>query len=257
MATPYAVRAFESWLLRGKDRWRSAVLFAVIGPLMFLGAMGSGLGSLVSDHDPRSLDGLGYGDFVAPGLLAASAMQAAVSEATWPVMGAIKWDRSYHAMLASPLPVADIFYGHLMLMVLRLTMGAVAFGVAASALGHGSAGMLLAVPAAILTGAAFAAPLAAWAVGRESDNAFSMVFRVAIMPMFLFSGTFFPVSSLPAPLEALAVVTPLWHGVELCRGLVLDDLTAGRAALHLAYLLALLTAGLVAGRRTFAKALIT
>lgn len=256
MATPYAVRAFESWLIRGKDRWRSAVTFAVIGPLLFLGAMGSGLGTLVSDHDPTSLGGIPYGDFVAPGLLAASAMQAAVSEATWPVMGAVKWDRSYHAMLASPLPVPDIFYGHLMLMVLRMTMGAVAFGAAAGALGHGTAGMLLAVPAAILTGAAFAAPLAAWAVGRKGDNAFSMVYRVAIMPMFLFSGTFFPVSSLPAPLEAAAVVTPLWHGVELCRGLVLADLTAARAALHVAYLTALLAVGLVAGRRTYAKALV-
>ena len=256
MATPYAVRAFESWLIRGKDRWRSAVLFAVIGPLMFLGAMGSGLGSLVSDHDAGAIGGIPYGDFVAPGLLAASAMQGAVSEATWPVLGAIKWDRSYDAMLASPLPVAGIFYGHLMLMVLRLTMGAVAFGVAASALGHGSRGMLLAVPAAILTGAAFAAPIAAWAVGRESDSAFSIVYRVAIMPMFLFSGTFFPVASLPAPLEAAAVVTPLWHGVELCRGLVLDDLSAGRAGLHLSYLVALLVVGLVAGPRTYAKTLI-
>jgi lipooligosaccharide transport system permease protein len=158
-------------------------------------------------------------------------------------------------MLASPLPIADIFLGHLMLMTLRVTLGAVAFGVAAAALGHGSLGLFLAVPAAVLVGAAFAAPVSAWAVGRQSDSAFSMVFRVAIMPMFLFSGTFFPVSSLPAPLEAAAVVTPLWHGVELCRGLVLDDLSLQRAGVHVGYLVALLTLGLVAGRRTYAKAL--
>ena len=256
MATPRAVRAFESWVTRTRKGWRGVVVLSICTPLLFLLAMGSGLGSLVDAE--RSLDGVAYGDFVAPGMLAVAAMQAAVGEATYPVMGALRWDRSYHAMLATPLEVGDIFFGHLMLIAARLLVGAVGFGAVAALLGHVPSPLgVLALPVAVLTGMAFAAPVAAWAITRRSDNEFSILFRLVVIPLFMFSGTFFPLSQLPRGLEVAAWLTPLWHGVDLCRDLALGDVDGRLAVVHLAYLSALLGVGLVAGRRSFARALRT
>ena len=207
MATPYALRAFEGWLTRTRNSWRSASVFAVAGPLLYLAAMGSGLGSIIGRNEPAALEGLAYGDFVAPGLLAAAAMQTAMSESTWTVMGAVKWDRSYHAMLSSPLSVADVLHGHLLLVATRIALGCVAFAAAAVLLGYHSDPLgLLAVPVAVLTGVAFAAPLMAWSVGRQTNSAFSIVFRVVMMPLFMFSGTFFPLSCARAEVRCLTSI---------------------------------------------------
>jgi lipooligosaccharide transport system permease protein len=256
--TPYTVRAFQGWRARSRGRWRSALAFSVLSPLLFLLAMGSGLGTLVRDSAPDSLGGVDYRDFVAPGLLAASAMQLAVGESTWPVMGALRWDRSYHAMLATPLRVVDVFYGHLLNITMRIAMGVLAFAGAAVMVGLRPDPMgLLAVPAAILTGVAFAAPTAAWAIGRKIDSTFSVFYRIVVIPLFLFSATFFPLTDLPTALRVAIVLTPLWHGVDLCRDLALGELVAGETTVHVAYLVVLTAVGLWAGRRTFAKALAT
>ena len=258
MSTPYTVRAFESWVVRTRKGLRGALLFSVAGPLIYLGAMGSGLGSLVTAENPSVLDGVRYADFIAPGMLAAAAMQTAVGEATWPVLGALKWDKSYHAMLATPLRVVDVFYGHLMLIATRLVLSCVTFALAAVLLGFRSGPLgLLVVPAAAFTGIACAAPIAAWSIGRQNDNSFSILFRVIAIPLFMFSGTFFPIETLPRALEVAVQLTPLWHGVELCRGLFLGTLDAGWAVVHVTYLSVLLVTGLVLGQREYAKALST
>jgi lipooligosaccharide transport system permease protein len=96
---------------------------------------------------------------------------------------------------------------------------------------------ILSVPAAVLTGLAFAAPISAFAATQENDSGFNAVFRFGIIPLFLFSGTFFPISQLPAFLQPLAWATPLWHGVELCRGLALGTIDPLGFAVHTGYLL--------------------
>ena len=114
---------------------------------------------------------------------------------------------------------------------------------------------VLALPAAVLTGMAFAAPVAAFAATQESDAGFSTLFRFGVIPMFLFSGTFFPIDQLPAGLRPIAWITPLWHGVDLCRSV---DLGTGRAwllAVHVAYLAAVTVAGVLLARRTYARRL--
>jgi lipooligosaccharide transport system permease protein len=117
--------------------------------------------------------------------------------------------------------------------------------------------VVLAIPAAVLTGMAFAIPIAAFAATLDGDAAFAALFRFVVMPMFLFSGTFFPVSQLPKGLRIVAYFTPLWHGVDLCRSLALGTAPLGRSVLHLAYLLAFIAVGFVVARRTFERRLAT
>ncbi len=248
-----ALRSLEYWAYQYRRTWRGTIASSFLSPVLYMAAMGLGLGSLVdrSGHG-ASLAGGGYLAFLAPGLLAATAMQTAATEATWPVMGAIKWVRTYHAMLATPLRVVDVLAGHLAWMALRLLLvSAIFLGVMAAFGTTPSPWALAALPAAALTGMAFAAPITAFAATRENDAGFSALFRFGIIPMFLFSGTFFPIGQLPAPLRPVAWVTPLWHGVALCRALDLGTATAGPALGHVAYLGAWAAAGTVLARRAF------
>jgi lipooligosaccharide transport system permease protein len=115
---------------------------------------------------------------------------------------------------------------------------------------------ILAIPVAVLVGVAFSAPIAAWAAHTETEVSFVAIFRFVILPMFLFSGTFFPITSLPAPLEALAYATPLWHGVSLCRQLTLGDVELWKALGNLAYLLTFASVGLMTALFTYRRRLV-
>jgi lipooligosaccharide transport system permease protein len=190
-------------------------------------------------------------------MLAATAMTIASGEASWPVMGSIKWTRQYFAMLATPIGTRDIVLGHQLWMTARVaSTSAVYLGVIAAFGGVNSPLGILALPAAVLLGAAFTTPFAAYAATVESDAAFVPINRFVVVPMFLFSGTFFPVSRLPLPLEWLAYATPLWHGVELCRMFTLGHLHALAALGHAAYLLLFVVIGYAWAQRTYAKRLL-
>ena len=179
--------------------------------------------------------------------MAATAMQIASFEASWPVLSAIKWDRQYHAMLATPLRVRDVMLGHQAYFAFRLfLMTATVYFVVITAFGAVTRrSAVLAIPVTVLVGLSFSAPIAAWAAHTQTEVSFVAIFRFIILPMFLFSGTFFPISTLPAPLEVVAWLTPLWHGVTLCRDLTLGDVSLGPDLMHLAYLLAFVTGGSV------------
>ena len=236
--------------------WRSSIWSSLLGPLFYLGAMGFGLGTLVDRHGTASLGGVSYLDFVAPAILASGVMNTAMGEASYPVFGSVKWNRIYIAAQASPLRPADIFRGHLMFMTMRIAMNAAIVTLFICAFGAArSPWVVLASPAAILTGLAFAAPIAAWAVTVKTENSFSYVFRFVMMPLMLFSGTFFPVSQLPGWLRPLAYATPLWHGVALCRGFSLGQIGLLAALGHTAYLATLAGAGIRAGARTYTRRL--
>ena len=252
----FALRELRFWLTDYRRTWRGSVISSVLGPLLYLGAMGAGLGSLVDRHAHATLGGVGYLAFIAPGLLAATAMQTAFGEALYPVLGSVKWVKNYFAAAATPLRPADVFNGHLLFVTLRLTMNCgiflalvAAFGAARSPL------IILALPVAVLTGLAFAPALMAWAVTRTRDTSFSVLMRFLMVPLFLFSGTFFPVAQLPEWLRPVAYVTPLWHGVELCRALSLGSADAGGAAVHVGYLLVLAAAGFAAAHLTYGRRL--
>jgi lipooligosaccharide transport system permease protein len=231
-----ALRSYELWLAQYRRIWRGTVVTSVVTPTLYLAALGVGLGTLVN-RSSNWPGGGSYLDFVAPGLLASAAMQIAAQESSWPVLSAIRWTRTYLAQLATPLGLRDILLGHQLWVVTRVAVASCAYLVVIAAFGGINSPFGALIPlAAILVGTAFSAPVSAFAANAKNDGAFNPLFRFGIFPMFLFSGTFFPVTRLPLPLEWLAYATPLWHGVELCR-----DLASGHVALlaelgHVAYL---------------------
>jgi lipooligosaccharide transport system permease protein len=256
MTWSFAVREFRYWLTNYRRTWRGSIYTSFLSPVLYLGAMGLGLGKLVDAHGTARLGGVSYLAFLAPGLLAAAAMQAGVEESTYPVLGSVKWRRTYYAAAASPLRPADIFHGHLLFTIMRLAMNSAIFLVVMAAFGAiTSPWVLAAVPVAVLTGLAFAAPIEAWAITVSKDTSFALVFRFGMIPLFLFSGTFFPVTQLPVWIRPLAYATPLWHGVALCRSLSLGTATLGGALVHVGYLAALAAVSIVVGNRTYRRRL--
>lgn len=197
--------------------WMGSVFSRFVMPLLFLLAMGIGLGSLVDDAS-GGVDGVPYLLFVAPAMIAVQAMMTAVSESTYPVYGLFTWNRMYHSMLATPLTVSDLLLGHLAVIAAQGGFAAAAFVLVAALFGSFTSWwVLLAVPIGVLVTLAFAVPLFGFTARAKGDSAFNVVYRLVITPLMLFSGAFFPVERLPLVLEVLAWVTPLWHGVELCR----------------------------------------
>ncbi|HVC25013.1 MAG TPA: ABC transporter permease [Acidimicrobiales bacterium] len=257
MTRPLWVRAFGSWIFRYRRTWRGSVATGFALPLLYLAALGAGLGTLVDHHVAgtaavASLGGAGYLPFVAPGLLAGSAMQVATSEATFPVMAAIKWERLYEAMLGTPLRVGDVLAGHLAYIALRTGVTSGAFLLVASGFGAlRSPEAALALPAGVLVGIAFATPLVAFAATQHDAVGFNVVNRVVIVPLFLFSGSFFPISRLPGALQVVAELTPLYHGVALARSCTLGHLAAWSTLGHVSYLACLAALSSLAARRSY------
>jgi len=251
-----AVRPLEFYVAQYRRVWRGTAISSVVTPVIFLLAFGFGLGELV-DRSTTLPDGITYLEFVAPGLLAATAMQLASFEASWPVLSAIKWSRQYHAMLATPLRIGDVLLGHQAFIAGRMLMTATVYLAAIAAFGAVNSPLgVLAIPVTVLVGIAFAAPIAAWAAYTENEASFVAIFRFLILPMFLFSGTFVPLETLPEGLQIVAYVLPLWHGVDLCRQLTLGDVDASSAAIHLGYLFAFTAAGLAAAYYSYRRRLV-
>ena len=254
-AVTHAFRSYEFWLAQYRRVWRGTIVTSVVNPVFYLGALGVGLGTLVNKSSAPP-GGVTYAHFVAPGLLAAAAMQIGSTESSWPVLGSFKWTRTYFAQAATPLGPGTILAGHQLFVVTRLVTSATVYLVVIAAFGGFDSWLgVFALPAAVLTGMAFGAPFAAYAAHIESDSAFVAINRFVIVPLFLFSGTFFPVSRLPRPLELVAYATPLWHGVDLCRGLTLGTIGGPLAAAHVAYLLALAVGGVALARITYSRRL--
>jgi lipooligosaccharide transport system permease protein len=242
-------RVFEHRFLSYRRTFRASIFSSFLSPVLFLAAMGLGLGGYVDQSGTDALGGISYLAFLAPGLLAATAMQSAAFEATFPIMSGLVWSRVFHAMHATPISPRDIALGNLLWMVARLTMISAVFTLVIVLFGAAASWQIvLAIPAAVLTGMAFAGPIAAFAATQSTPNRFATIFRFGITPLFLLSGTFYPLDTLPPILQGLAWLTPLYHGVALTRGLSLG--TAGEEpllmAIHLAVLLAFAIGGALA-----------
>ncbi len=236
--------------------WRGSLFFNFLQPSLFLVSLGLGLGALVGRGGAVFPGGVSFVSFLAPGLLASACMQTGTFESSFPIMGKMTWRRNYDAMCATPIRVIDIVCGELMWIGLRLLMVATAFAVVLVVFGVARGPLVLvAVPAAALTGLAFSAVIMAYAVTLKSGANFNALFRFVITPLFLFSGVFFPIDRLPLWLQYVARVTPLYHGVELVRGLVLHSIGAPTAAVHTLYLMTMVVAGVAAAQWTFTRRL--
>jgi len=256
VATPPIIRVVEREFLVFSRLWRGVVFSLFLNPVLYLVALGLGLGGLVKEHT-GNVEGVTYLQYVTPGVLMAVAMQVAAGESMWPVLGGVKWVRFFHAMVATSITADQVLFGYVLWIGLRAMLGAIAFVIVALALGAiPSAWGILAIPIAGLCAAAFCAPLSAFSVAQDSDVSFPLIMRVGILPIFLFSGAFFPISQLPEWLQKVAMISPLWNAIEL--GLDATTGTYENAIVwHLAVLVACIAAGLWWGTGRFERRLVS
>jgi len=240
-------RQWDYWATVYRRTWRGSVISSFITPIFYVVAMGVLLGGFIPG-DPAKLEGAtSYLSFIVPGLVASHAMQTAIGEVTYPVMGMIKWRRVYYSMMATPLEVRDLVAGHLLFVLFRLITTCAVFMVVLAPFGVFATwwGPILAFFAQVLVGMAFATLVFAITVRMRSEEGFGLIFRLGVFPMFLFSGAFFPVSNLGPVLAWLARLTPLWHGVNLSRMLTLDTVDWTLAGVHVLVLVTLVALGWV------------
>lgn len=212
------------------------LLPAFLDPLLFLFALGLGLGHYL-EGSGGSLANVDYVDFIAPGLMASSAMYQASFETAWNMLWKIETNRTYDAMVSTPIEPADIVVGEAIWAATRSAISAAIVYLVLLAFGilHSWWSVLM-VPVAMCVGLVFAAIGMAFTVNVTSMNWYPYYFAMAITPMFLMSGIFFPIDELPAALRVAANATPLYHGVALLRNLAFG--TVGRVDLaHAAYLI--------------------
>ena len=253
-----SLRYAESEVIAYRRTWRGTVITSFVNPVFFLAAMGAGLGTLVDDGTGGGLS-IPYVAFVASGLIAANAMQNGAGDGSFPVMAGIMWRKNFYGTITTPLGPADIVWGRLIWGVGRLAFTLVVFSIIAVLFGALEIGpALLAIPPGILTGVAFTAIVTAWTLTQKDGRSLSTLFRFAIVPLFLFSGTFFPISQLPAWLQPVAYFTPLFHGVELVRKIALPGADASIVTgmpvwIHVAYLTAMTVIGIYLSIRLLDK----
>lgn len=254
----YAGRA-HVLLIRSVAISRAGWLGVVSGfaePVFYLLAMGQGLGSLVGALPGPDGTPISYAAFIAPGLLAASSMNGAVFESTFNVFFKLKYARLYDAMLATPLGPVDIALGEIGWALIRGAFYALGFLLVMAAFGLvGSPWALLALPAAVVVSFGFAAVGMAATSFMRSWQDFDLV-TLAVLPMFLFSTTFYPLSVYPRWLQVVVECLPLYHAVELMRALTTGTVGVGLLG-HLGYFAVMIAVGLLVAARRLEVLLLT
>lgn len=219
------------------------IVSGFVEPLVYLLGIGFGVGSLVGSALTLNGHPIRYAVFVAPALMASSAMNGAVYETSFNFFFKLRYVKLYDAILSTPLGVVDIALGEVAWALIRGTLYAIGFIVVMVALGLApSRWTILALPAAMLLSFAFGAAGAALTTFLRTWQDIELVL-VVLIPLFLFSATFYPLSFYPAPLQVLVELTPLYHGVDLLRSLTTGAIGPG-LLLDVAYLVALAAAGL-------------
>jgi ABC-type multidrug transport system permease subunit len=258
-------RRWGSWYV-AEHRFRvmrsyaqTVVMTAIGNPVIYLYAMGVGLATLVdSNLGEDAVNGVSYLAFVAPALLASAAITVASEEFTYPILLGFKWNPIFYGMNASPIQPGQIINGIVISVAVRMfvTCGIyyafmLVFGAVPSPIGF------LAVFASLLTGLGFGAVLMGYTSTLTEDTGqIAMAVRFVILPMTLFSGTFFPLTVLPVPLQWIGWISPLWHGTQLSRVFAYGaSEPIWLSVTHVLYLAALLAVGWLWARRVTARRL--
>lgn len=238
-------RQIDYWWIVYLRTWKGTIVSSFLSPIFYVLAMGVLLGGFIAG-DPERLEGAtSYLAFVAPGLVAAHAMQTAVSETTYPVMAGIKWQKFYLAQIATPLSPRDVVAGQLMFVLGRVATTCGVFMIVLAPFGVYATwwGPFLAFGSQVLVGMAFATLIFGWSARLRNEAGFGVLFRLGVIPLFLFSGAFFPISNLGDVGAWVARLTPLWHGVNLSRMFCVDAVDWPVAGINVVVLAALVAVG--------------
>jgi lipooligosaccharide transport system permease protein len=249
-------RMVQRNLLVYKHGWM-VIFSGFFEPVFYLLGIGVGVGALVS-----SVDGISYAAFVAPGLLAASCLNGALTDGCFNIWFKLHFQKTYEGILATPMRVPDVAFGEMLWAVTRGSLYAAGFLIVALVLGiiNGRPVLLsplavFAFPAALLAATSFSALFVCITTFIRKLEDFDIVVGLGVMPMFLFSGTFFPVARVPLAVRAIIELLPLYHATAMLR-----QLTTGAVdrtfALHVAYLVVLGTTAFAVAMRRLERALI-
>ena len=238
-------------------KWTRIIIFvAIANPILYLLSIGIGVGSLIDGNN--RLDGVSYLTFLAPALLASAAIQGMLDEVIFPTFQGFKWVKNFYAMNSTSLTGSDIAGGVFVAALLRTTFTVVIYWIALYFFGAlDSPTAWLAIPAAIFAGASFGAFILALVARAKNDDVFMMITgRFVVMPMFLFSGTFYPLDLMPTFLQWIGWISPLWHATDLGRFLTYGhEISTTTLIFHLVYMFALLVVGLYFAFRNYTKRL--
>jgi len=227
-----ALRVFSRHLRVFGGTWQHNLMFNVMEPLLYLSALGFGLGAFV-----EQIDGMSYLQFIAPGMIALSAMYSATFECTYGTFVRLHYQKTFHAMLAGPVTIGDVVIGEVLYgMFKSVLFGTVILAVVA-ALGQIQSFAALFIPLfLIVPGTVFSVMAICYTAITTTIDYINYYITLAIMPFFLFGGLYFPVYSLPPWIQSLNWLNPLYHSVEVCRALALGQLSPA-LWLHLLILL--------------------
>jgi len=249
-----SVHAIERNVLASRHNWL-VLLSGFFEPVLYLLGIGFGLGSLVRDIPIGGGHSVSYAVFVAPALLASSAMNGAIYESTFNLFYKLRYAKTFDTVIATPVGVEEVTLGEVIWAVARGSLYSIGFIVFMLVLGLiQSWWAVLAVPAAILIGFAFAALGSALTTFMRSWQDFDIV-QLIIQPMFLFSATFFPLTVYPPALQVVVQLTPLYHGIDLIRSLTTGAMGPG-VLVDLAYLIGLGVLGVLIAARRLRKKLL-
>ncbi|MFC4589570.1 ABC transporter permease [Sphaerisporangium corydalis] len=239
------------WVHKGHSPWTMA-LYSIFEPVLYLLAIGVGVGRLVGDV--AGVD-VGYASFVAPGLLATAVMNSALHETMEAAFTKVRYDRFYQSVLVTPVTVTGVVVGEVAWAMLRGLITAVGFLVVITAFGLvPSAWALATLPAALLVGFAFGACGLAVTTYIRGWHDFQYV-QLVLLPMFLFATTFYPVTVYPRVVQFVVELLPLYHAIQLLRGLALGRIEPA-LLVSAAYLVIMGVLGLVVARRRWTRVLL-
>jgi len=230
---PLVGRVFNRNLRVFLKTWKANIMFHFVEPILYLWAMGFGLGVYVS-----KVQGLPYIYFLAPGLIASSAMFATSYEMTYDSFTRMSYHKTFHAMVATPVSMDDVVMGEILYGTFKGVLYGSVFFLVTFLFGLVKSPLALLIPVPLtLLAITFSVLSLIWTSVAPNYDSFGYFFTLFISPMFLFSGIFFPVESLPAGVRFLPWITPLYHAVEVIRPLVLGNVTMG-GLVHLGLLAA-------------------